>query len=253
MPSACSSATIGPGDVVGDVGGERGLAHAGTAGDDDQVGGLQAAHLGVEVAQAGGDARQFSVALEGLGRHIDSDGERLREFLEAAVITAGLGELIEPALGVLDLRPRQEIDRRVIGDIDHVLADPDQVASQRQVVDRAAIVLRVDDGGRFRGQAGEVLADGHAAEIGFGGRKVFSVTGRGDLAHANQAAGGLVDGLVHRLEEVLGLQKVRHPVERVIVHQDRAKQALFRLDIVRRTPIGLRGRVGSELEDVRIR
>ena len=40
------------GDVVGDVGGERGLAHAGTAGDDDQVGALQAAHLGVEIAQA---------------------------------------------------------------------------------------------------------------------------------------------------------------------------------------------------------
>ena len=42
----------GLGDVVGDVGGERGLAHAGTAGEDDQVGALQAAHLAVEIAQA---------------------------------------------------------------------------------------------------------------------------------------------------------------------------------------------------------
>ena len=40
------------GDVVGDVGRERGFAHAGAAGEDDQVGGLQAAHLAVEVAQA---------------------------------------------------------------------------------------------------------------------------------------------------------------------------------------------------------
>ena len=45
------------GDVVGDVGGKRGLAHAGTARDDDQIGGLQAAHLDVEIAQAGGDTR----------------------------------------------------------------------------------------------------------------------------------------------------------------------------------------------------
>ena len=60
------------GDVVGDVGGERGLAHAGAAGDDDQVGRLQAAHLGVEIAQARGDARQAAVALEGLGRHVDA-------------------------------------------------------------------------------------------------------------------------------------------------------------------------------------
>ena len=31
-------AAIGLGDVVGDVGGERGLAHRRTAGEDDQVG-----------------------------------------------------------------------------------------------------------------------------------------------------------------------------------------------------------------------
>src|SRR5579872_3209926 len=43
-------------DVVGNVGRERGLAHARSARDDDQVGRLQAAHLGVEVAKPGGDA-----------------------------------------------------------------------------------------------------------------------------------------------------------------------------------------------------
>ena len=48
-----------PGDVVGDIGGERGLAHARTAGNDDQVGRLQAAHLGVEVLEAG-RARELS-------------------------------------------------------------------------------------------------------------------------------------------------------------------------------------------------
>ena len=101
------------GDVVGDVGRKRGLAHAGTAGDDDQVGGLQAAHLDVEIAQAGGDARQFAVALKRLGRHVDRDGEGLRKSLEAAVVAAGLGEFVEPALGILDLRARRKIHRRV--------------------------------------------------------------------------------------------------------------------------------------------
>ena len=97
-----------------------------------EVGPLQAAHLGVEVAQAGGDAGQFAVALVGVGRHVDGDFHRLRKTLEAAVIAAGLRQFIELALGVLDLRARREIDRRVEGDIDHVLADPDQVAAQRQ-------------------------------------------------------------------------------------------------------------------------
>ena len=252
MPSACNFGAMRLGDVVGDVGGERGLAHAGTAGDDDQVGGLQAAHLGVEIAQAGGDARQFSVALERLGRHVDGDRQRLREALEAAVIAAGFGQFVEPALGVLDLRARRKIHRRVEGDVDHVLADPDQVAAQRQVVDGAAVVLRVDDRGRFGGEAGEVLADRHAADVGIGRQEGLQRDGSGDLAHPDQAAGGLVDGLVDRLEEVLRLQKVRNPVERVVVDQDRAQQALFRLDIVRRAPIGRSSRVGSELEDVRI-
>ncbi len=88
----CTSPAPGLGDVVGDVGGERGLAHAGTAGEDDEVGGLQAAHLGVEVGQAGGDAGQVAVALIGARGHVDGGGQRLREALEAAVVAAGLGE-----------------------------------------------------------------------------------------------------------------------------------------------------------------
>ena len=106
-------AALGLGDVVGDVGGERGLAHAGAAGDDDQVGRLQAAHLGVEVFQAGGEAGQLAVALVGAGRHVDRGGERLGEALEARAEAAGLGDLVELALGVLDLLARREIDRRV--------------------------------------------------------------------------------------------------------------------------------------------
>ena len=46
---------IGLGDVIGDVGGERRLAHGGPARDDDKVGGLQAAHPLVEVGEAGGE------------------------------------------------------------------------------------------------------------------------------------------------------------------------------------------------------
>ena len=50
-------APIGLGHVIGDVGGERRLAHGRAAGDDDQVGGLQAAHLAVEIGEAGGKTR----------------------------------------------------------------------------------------------------------------------------------------------------------------------------------------------------
>jgi hypothetical protein len=168
------------------------------------------------------------------------------------VITAGLGEFIELAFGILDLRTRRKIHRRIEGDIDHVFADPDQVAAQRHVVDRAAVVLRVDDRGGFGRHAGKVLANRHAADVGIGGQEGFQRHGGRDLAHPDQAAGGLENGLVDRLEEVLRLQKVGNPVERVVVDQDSAQQALLRLDIVRRAPVDRSSRVGSEFEDVRI-
>ncbi len=45
VPVGPDLAVPAAGDVIGDVGGERGLAHAGTAGHDDEIGFLQAAHL----------------------------------------------------------------------------------------------------------------------------------------------------------------------------------------------------------------
>ena len=150
-------AHVGLGDVEGDVGGERGLAHAGPAGEDDQIRRLQAAHHAVEVGQPGRDAGKLAVALEGVRRHVDGGRERVGEALEAAVVAAGLGELVEPPLRLLDLVARRGLDGRVVGHVDHVLADPDQVAADGEVVDRAAVVLGVDDGGRIAGETGEVL------------------------------------------------------------------------------------------------
>ena len=134
------------------------------------------------------------------------------------------------------------------------MSSPMRIRSRRsaEVVDGAAVILGVDDGGGFRGEAGEILPDGHAADVGVGRQEGLQRHGRRDLAHPDQAAGGLEDGLMQRLEEVLRLQEVGDPVEGVVVDQDRAEQALFRLDIVRRAPKDRSSRVGGKLEDVRI-
>ena len=57
--------------------------------------------------------------------------------------------------------------------------------------------------------------------------------------------------LVQRLEEMLWQEEVRDPVERIIVDEDRAEQALFRLDIVRRRAVGGSGG-GGQSESGRI-
>ena len=49
--------------------------------------------------------------------------------METAFEPASLGQLIKPPLGILDLGARAHIDRRVIGNVDHVLADHDQCAT----------------------------------------------------------------------------------------------------------------------------
>ena len=99
---------IGPGDVEGDVGRERGLAHAGAPGDDHEIGRLQAAHVAVEIGKTGRDARQAAIPLIGLRRHIDGRRQGIREALKAALVAAGLGDRIELALGLLDLIARRE-------------------------------------------------------------------------------------------------------------------------------------------------
>ena len=55
----------------GDVGAERALAHAGTAGDDDQVRFVKPADLGVEAVEAGCEARQMAAAVERALGHCD--------------------------------------------------------------------------------------------------------------------------------------------------------------------------------------
>ena len=158
-------AAIMLGDVEGDVGGERGLAHARAAGEDDQVGGLQAAHHAVEVVEAGGEPGQVAVALEGRGGHVDGVLEGVGEAGEAAIVAPGLGELVEAALGLLDLVARRHVDRRVVGDVDDVLADQDQRAADGEVVDGPAVIAGVDDGRRLGGEPGEILRHGQAADI----------------------------------------------------------------------------------------
>ena len=62
------------------------------------------------------------------------------------------------------------------------------VAADREVVDRAAVVLGVDDGGRFGGEAREILAGVQPADVEVGGQEGLERDRRRDLAGADQVA-----------------------------------------------------------------
>ncbi len=154
----------------------------------------------------------------------------LEKRLESAVVAAALGDLVEAPLRLLDLLARARIDRRVIGDVDHVLADRDQVAPEREVVDAAPVVVGVDDGGRFGREPRQILRNGHAAEVVVAEKGFQRDRGR-ELALTDHRAGDLEDAAMNLLDEMLAAQEIRHPVVGVVVDQDRAEQGLLGFDI----------------------
>jgi hypothetical protein len=136
------------------------FTHRRAGGDDHQVGRVQAADLLVQVDQAGGEAGQAAVAAVGLGGHGDRALQGGGEADEAGRDAAGLGEFEQLLFGLLDLVAGVELGVALLGEGGDVPADADQVAPQRQVVDRAGVVRGV--GGR-RGAVDEVGEIAHAA------------------------------------------------------------------------------------------
>ena len=184
---------VGLRHVIGDVGGERRLAHGGAPGDDDEVRRLQSAHAMVEIGEAGGETRQAAVAPIGIGGHVDGVGQRGGEGLEARAVFAGLGQLVKLLLGVLDLGRRRRVDRRIEGGVDHRLADLNELAADGEVVDGAAVILGIDDGGGVGRQPPEILRDGKLARRRVGLEEGLERDRGGALAAQDQLGRRLVD------------------------------------------------------------
>ena len=226
--------TIGLGDVIGDVGGERRLAHGGASGDDNEVGRLQAAHPEVEVGEAGGKTGQAAVPPVGVGGHVDGIGQRGGEGFEARAVFAGLGQLVKLLLGLLDLDRGRRIDGRIVGGVDHRLADLNELAADGEIVNGAAVILGVDDGGRVGRQTPEILRDGKFSRRRLGLEEGLERNRGRALAAQDQLGRGLVDAGMELVVEMAGLEEIGDAVDRLVIDQDGAEKGLFRLKIVRR-------------------
>ena len=221
-----------------DLGGERGLAHAGAAGEDQQVGRMHAAHLAVEVAQAGGQAGDAAGAAEGAFGAEDGVGQGAFEGDEAAAAAAVGGEVEQGLFGDLDLLRAIEFGVGAEGVVDHDLADVDELAAQPGVVDGAAVFAGVDDadhGGSELGQVGgaaDLIEDAGVFEFGFQGDRV------GKLAGFDAARNGLVDAAVDRVGEMFGGEEFGDALIGLVVGQEGAEQGLLRLDVGGRQALG---------------
>jgi len=91
------------GHVEGDVAGHRRLSHRRPRGQDHQVGGVQAADLGVEVDEPRRQTRKSPIAAVRLGGHGDRAVQGVGEADEPRGDAAGLGQGEQLLLGLLDL------------------------------------------------------------------------------------------------------------------------------------------------------
>ena len=220
-----------PRGVEGDVGGERRFAHRGAAGEDDEVGRLQAAHQLVEVLEAGRRAGQLALAAMGGLGHVDGRGQHRVEGAEAALDLAGGGEVEQLLLGLLDLGGGVALGREVAGVGHDLVADLDQLAAQVEVENDLPVMVGVGDGDRAVGEAHQVL---RAAELDHGRIGFEQVLERdrvGDLAFLDDGDAGGVDALVQRFVEVLGGQEVRDLGIGQVVIEDRAEKPLLGFEI----------------------
>ena len=227
------AALVGAGDVEGDVGRERGLAHRRAAGEDQQVRGVQAAEALVEVDEAGREAGEAALALVGRVRHLDRVDDGAAEGLEALVDLALLAELVERLLGLDDLVLGLAVELGARGLVGDVLAEQDQLAPDREVVDQLGVVAGGEERDRCAGEAHEV---GGAAELAQAG-VVLEEGLDGDRGRErvppDPLGGDLEDAGVDGVEEVRRLHEVGDPVVDVVVDEERSEQRLFRFDVVR--------------------
>src|SRR5690606_3656554 len=132
--------------------------------------------------------------------------------LEASLEGAGGGEFEQAVFGLLDLLQGAAVDVGGVGVVDHVLAEFDQAAAQIEVVEGAAVILRVDDvegGGR---QFREIARSAYIGEL----RIVLEVAPqrrrRRLLAALDQLRTGVEDAGMNAVAEMLRQQEFGYPL-----------------------------------------
>ena len=195
---------------------------------------MQAAQLAVEVGEAGGDAGDVAVALEGQLGDGDGAAERAGQRLQAALGLPGLRQQEQLLLGLLDLLHRREVEIEGEGLVDHGLAEIDELPAQEEVVDGVAVVLGVDDGDDGVLEPRQIFRAAGLDQRRVLVEQIAQGEEVGDLAALDQRAGRLVDAAMHGIGEMLRPQELVDPVEDAVVGEDRAEQRLLGLVVVRR-------------------
>ena len=213
--------------------GECRLAHARPPGKDHQIRALQPAELVVEVDQAGGHAGHAAVLVVRRFDQGNGAGQDGREPAKTTFELAFLGQHEQPLLGRLDLLAAALRQGRIVRLVDQLLADMDQPALERQVVQQPTILLGIDDAlGRAR-EPGKVLRPVQfpqglvILERELQGYVIGEPPAFDEPRHCSE------DSAMHWLVEMLRSQVLAHSMVRLVIDQNGPEQRLLGFDIMR--------------------
>src|SRR6516164_977881 len=120
----------------------------------------------------------------------------MRESLKSRVETPSLREFEQFSFGIFDMALRRRVNWRFVGEVHHILADGNQVATNRQVVNGTAVVLGVDNGRGLGSKPRQILIDRKPGDIEVARQERLERDRRRQLASAYKAAGELENALV---------------------------------------------------------
>ncbi len=156
-----------------------------------------------------------------------------RERLEAALVLALCGHVVQALFGDFDLNRRRLVDVAFVGAIDHVLAETDQLTAQIEIVDKPPVLAGVDDGDGGFGKLHQIARPAYRRQLVVLREITLQGYRIGDPLLLDQLRTGFEDRPVLGDREMFRTEELRNPLVGAFVHEDRAEQRLLRLDVVR--------------------
>jgi len=201
---------------------------------------LQAAQQIINVGKAGRDTGDAAAALLRRFRRFHRPAQCLVEFQRPFAIFAGFADGIERFFGFLYLGLGAFVGWRLISGIDDILANADQAAAHRQIMQDAGIIAHIGHGRRRRHQAGEIGDTAQFDQTGIGLHRGMQSERRQDKRAAlKRLRHGFEDAGMQRIVKMIRLDQRADPLQRLVVHQQRAQQRLLDLDVIGDVAIGV--------------
>ena len=206
---------------------------------------MQAPQFFVHVNQAGGHAREATVALVGCVRDINSVCYSLEKALETAFCLALFGQFVERLFRLHDLFARlvRNVDAgRFGGDVP---TKGDQIAAHGQIIDHLCIVTHGKSRDRSTGETCQIGGAAKLLQALVILHERLERHGAREVVLGDAGGGDLEDARVHGIIEMLRADDGGDAVVDVVIGEDRAQQLLFGLDRVGHGLGGLNGDAGG--------